>query len=681
MALPSVPHVESAQIEIDASDADPDWANAVTLPGSFTVFQPSPGANPTGATRVRVLASEQALYLFFECEDPEPDRIRAATGRRDTRFDDDFVGLYLDPSGDSQRAYMFLVNPRGAQMDGIATAMGGEDVSWDGTWSSSARRTPTGWVAEMALPWRSVRHPRHPEALGLFLFRHTARLGEKSSWPVLDPAVNGLLVQEAKLGAPPELPRSVGLDLVPELTVSLDERPGGLPVSAGLTARFTPSPRLALLGTLHPDFSQVESDAAQIAVNRRYALYLQEKRLFFLDGQEWFEHPFGELVYTRSVVTPLVGERATLELDGGTVAVLHALDLTPAASVSEGAGWTGRQLRGHPANVLAARASAQIGRDGQLGLVFSDKTLLGSPLQSRLLGADLRLRLSESTTASGSALGSWTRFSEDTDTPSFGGAGSAEVAMNTKYLFAGVWSQAISPGFRAENGYVPQVDWLVAQGWVGSQFYPKSSAIPRGSVKPAAVTAAWTTEGVPRELSIESGAELVLGNGMRVGADVEPQGERFADVWLPSMSAEAWVGGAPTRWLSLDSELATGTAPYYDPDAPLVGRKDAVYGGVTLRPLPVLALGAQVGWEHMLHEDEPLYDGLVTRARLDCSASRTLFARLIADANTFDDTRRGELLLAWERSPGTAVYLGGTGTLAPEPGWSLFAKASVALRR
>jgi hypothetical protein len=680
MPMPSVPYVESAQIEVDASDADPAWASALALPGSFTVFQPSPGANPTGATRVRVLATAQALYLFFECDDPEPDRIRAATGRRDTRFDDDFVGLYLDPSGESQRAYLFLVNPRGAQMDGIATAVGGEDTSWDGAWSSSARRTPTGWVAEMELPWRSVRHPRRPEALGMFLFRHTARLGEKSSWPVLDPAVNGLLVQEAKLGAPPELPRSMGLDVVPEATVSLDERPANPPLSAGLTVRFVPTPRLSLLGTVHPDFSQVESDAAQIAINRRYALYFQEKRLFFLDGQEWYEHPFGELVYTRSIVTPLVGERATLELDGGTMAVLHAVDLTPGPSVSEGGGFSARQLRGHAANVVAARASAQVGRDGQLGLVFSDRSVLGTPLQSRLVGADVRLRLSEATTASGAALGSWSQL-DDEGAPTLGAAGSAELATNTKYVFAGGWGQIISPGFRAENGYLPQADWMMIQGWVGGQFFPKWRALPRGSVKPAVVTAAWTTEGVPRQLSLESSGELQLGNGMRVGASVVPQGERFAEVWLPSASGRTWVFGAPTRWLALDTSISTGTAPYYDAADPRVGWRDAVSGGLTLRPLPVLSVGASLGWEHLLYEGEPLYDGLVTRARLDCSASRTLFARIIADANTFDGTRRGELLLAWEQSPGTAVYLGGSGTLAPEPGWSLFAKVSAALRR
>jgi hypothetical protein len=43
-----------------------------------------------------------------------------------------------------------------------------------------------------------VRHPAVADPVGLFVFRHVARSGEKSSWPRLDPEVPGLLVQQAR---------------------------------------------------------------------------------------------------------------------------------------------------------------------------------------------------------------------------------------------------------------------------------------------------------------------------------------------------------------------------------------------------------------------------------------------------------------------------------------------------
>ena len=47
----------------------------------------------------------------------------------------------------------------------------------------------------------------------------------------------------------------------------------------------------ALDATINPDFSQVESDAGQVTVNERFALFFPEKRPFFLEGIELFGTP------------------------------------------------------------------------------------------------------------------------------------------------------------------------------------------------------------------------------------------------------------------------------------------------------------------------------------------------------------------------------------------------------
>ena len=61
---------------------------------------------------------------------------------------------------------------------------------------------------------------------------------------------------------------------------------------------------LTLDGTVNPDFSQVEADAGQIAVNERFALFFPEKRPFFLEGTEIFGLP-RQLVFTRTIVDPI----------------------------------------------------------------------------------------------------------------------------------------------------------------------------------------------------------------------------------------------------------------------------------------------------------------------------------------------------------------------------------------
>ncbi|MFH1468313.1 MAG: carbohydrate binding family 9 domain-containing protein [Pseudomonadota bacterium] len=152
-----LPCVEQAAIVVDALAEEPAWAEATTVRG-FTTFTPGTGQPATGDTAVHLLADAEHLYLFFEAEDPEPGKLRASLGRRDTRWNDDFVGVYLDPAGEAQRAYLFGVTARGALMDGMRVGEN-EDLSWDGIWQAEARRTDTGWAAEIAIPWRILRHP------------------------------------------------------------------------------------------------------------------------------------------------------------------------------------------------------------------------------------------------------------------------------------------------------------------------------------------------------------------------------------------------------------------------------------------------------------------------------------------------------------------------------------------
>jgi hypothetical protein len=304
-------------------------------------------------------------------------------GRRDTRFADDFVGLYLDPFGEGQRAWFFAVNSLGVQMDGIRLeASGNDDITWDGLWYSQGRRTPEGYEVEIAIPWWTMRHPADCDTLGLMVFRSIPRVGEKSAWPLLDPEIQGVLVQEALIGGPGALPSSAGLDVVGELAFGwtdqgpAESRLGWMGFFPGVTLRYAPTPTTSLGATINPDFSQVESDGAVIDVNRRYALYYDEKRPFFQEGSEWYDHPFGELVYTRSMVTPLVGARGTTERGDWALAGVTVLDSAPSPSVSEGGGWTEQDLDGRYASETAVRARGQLGDDGHIGLVATDRTIV-----------------------------------------------------------------------------------------------------------------------------------------------------------------------------------------------------------------------------------------------------------------------------------------------------------------
>src|SRR6185295_11755057 len=93
----------------------------------------------------------------------------------------------------------------------------------------------------------------------------------------------------------------------------------------GLDAKWNPNANTAIDAALNPDFSQVESDVAQISSNERFALFFPEKRPFFLEGLDLFSTPI-QAVYTRTITSPRWGGRATGVLGGTRYTALVAED-------------------------------------------------------------------------------------------------------------------------------------------------------------------------------------------------------------------------------------------------------------------------------------------------------------------------------------------------------------------
>src|SRR5688500_8375610 len=125
-----IPYAEVAAIAVDGVRDELAWASAWPVPGPFVTYDPVSDAAPLGATEVWITSDARALYLFIAATGPEPDKVRASLGRRDTRFEDDLVAVYLDPTGRGQRAYLFAVTAAGVQGDGVLLASGDEDTSW-----------------------------------------------------------------------------------------------------------------------------------------------------------------------------------------------------------------------------------------------------------------------------------------------------------------------------------------------------------------------------------------------------------------------------------------------------------------------------------------------------------------------------------------------------------------------
>ncbi len=693
-----IPRVPEATIVIDGKIDEQSWEQAATIDG-FTVYLPAPGVDPIGDTTVRILSDDQTLYVSFQATDPEPDQVRGGLGRRDSRREDDYVGLLLDPNGDGERAALFIVNPQGIQLDGnlvrgtdrTIVPWRGSWSSWDARWSSQGQRNTDGYAVEMAIPWTNIRHPKDVEKVGAIFFRRNARIGEMSSWPMLDTDQPGVLVQTAKLGGPGELPSGSGFTVIPEMTYNTtdqgppDDRLNAVGLGPGITLQYDPGSSSQLLATVNPDFSQVESDQSKISINQRYSLQYEEKRPFFLEGQEWFSHPVEDLIYTRTMVTPLYGVRATTENDGWAVAALHVWDRRPSASISEGGGWTSEQIEDASALETVGRIRRTIGKDGMVGLIYSDRSIVGQPMHHRLFGIDGRATIGDAVTSdAGVLISDTTAVTEDQRAAP---AAVSNTRFRSRHMTFNASGHYFSPGFRSENGFLPEANSMGLEHKTEFLAYPKWKTIPRIFFYPANAGAAWHTDGEMRKVLVEPGFGSWFSNGAFFMIEGNHIGELYEEQWLVYDRLEGFTAASWTKWLRTRFGMATGQAPLYDPANPQIGWSTRIRGDIAIQPVPALIFSPVLTWERFLLNGQQQYDGWVGRFKIETFFTPQWWARLILDRSTFDEMRSIEALFAHEREPGKAIYLGGqiqrgglneVGEPDPTlgPNWQIFTKVS-----
>ena len=484
----------TSPIKVDAVLDEPAWRDAVviTIP-----YEWAPGDNTPAPveTECRVTYDLENLYLACRAFDPKPAEIRAHLADRDagTLGRDDHLVFVLDTFNDQRQGYRFHVNPYGVQTDAFGLFQGGRQGSraWDGIWASSGRITHEGYVVELAIPFSSLSFPRADTTLtwGFAVARNYPRSIRHRLRSFFTDRKNAcLLCQADKLVGFQGIEPGRNLEFNPTLTAGrTDARDslgaasltsGELDAQPGLNVRWRLTSNLTVDATINPDFSQVEADAAQLEVNRRFALFFLEKRPFFLEGADLFRIAVGPaLVYTRKVVDPIAGLKLTGKVGRSALGVFVAHDevnslLFPSSQFSRSTLLEAEVTTG------VIRYRHDVGRSSSLGVLYTGREAPG--YHNRVVNADGFLRISRS-----NALSFMYAYS-DTDYPDaaaeqFGQSVGAfrddvfelgfEHASRDWEVFAGY--RDVGADFRADAGFIRRVGfrgpfWFVRRNIWGS---------------------------------------------------------------------------------------------------------------------------------------------------------------------------------------------------------------------
>lgn len=476
-------HRAEGAITIDGDLGDAGWQNAARI-DTFYETNPADNQAPPVKTLALLTYDEHAFYIGIHAFDPDPSKIRAPYVDRDQVIGtDDNIAVFLDTRNDRRSAIELRVNPRGIQGDAIYNdANQNEDFSPDFFYDTAAKIGSDGWTAEFRIPFSSLRYSNAgAQRWGILVWRNYPRDFRYFIHSAPIPRGSNCLVCHAhEITGLTNLPAAGHLIAAPYVTLQGLQHPENdelgapfesdpLKARTGIDVKYNPSADKTLDITVNPDFSQIESDVAQITANQRFAIFFPEKRPFFLEGSDLFATPL-QVAYTRTITAPRWGVRTTGKLGATAYTLLVSQDQGGGLVILPGPTGSGFALQDQKSLSAIGRLRRDYGASF-VGAIVTDRENRGGG-HNRLLGPDFQWRPSESDAITGQLLVSNT---DDPAHPEWNETSHAfDASWNrqlTKWDFAAEVKD-IGDRFRADLGFLPQVGYREGYGRIAEHFYP-----------------------------------------------------------------------------------------------------------------------------------------------------------------------------------------------------------------
>jgi hypothetical protein len=275
--------------------------------GDFTQQQPYAGVEGTENTYIKVLYDRSNLYVAIICQDSEPEKIRDIFDRRDA-LNGDMTGIAIDSYYDKRTAFEFNLSAAGQKMDLKHLGDYQWDFNWDAVWDGATAKNDSGWVAEMEIPFSQMRYTNQEEHLwGMHVWRWISRRFEEDQWQYIPKEAPAMVYLFGELKGVKNIRGSRQVEFLPYV-LSAVRNPAGeggfdpLKFNGGLDAKVGISSDYTLDLSINPDFGQVEADPSVLNLTS-FETFYEEKRPFFLEGNEIFDFQLGQDIpyYSRRI--------------------------------------------------------------------------------------------------------------------------------------------------------------------------------------------------------------------------------------------------------------------------------------------------------------------------------------------------------------------------------------------
>jgi hypothetical protein len=673
----------TGEIKIDGNLDDAGWQN-VEVAGGFCNSFPVFGQKPKECTYGRITYDDDYLYVAMIAEDSTPQNIRATYAQRDRIWSEDFMGIILDTYGDGSRAFEIYANPYGVQGDLFWTTTN-EDEAYDIIYESEGKITDKGWQLEMKIPFRSLRFPDLAvQNFNCTFWRSLPREQVyKSSWAAVNFYEPCGFCQFGKLTGIENIHPAGSYELLPSVVASQYANSFSGEPLVNEKVKFNPSLGIRYaLGTatglelaLNPDFSQVESDAAQISANTTFALFYPEHRPFFQDGADLYSTNI-TAIYTRSINSPIVAAKALHRDEALSIAYTgavdeHSPDIIPLEERSARILDAGKSV----SNI--ARATYSFGNDSKIGGLLTNRTFTKDG-SNTVAGLDGRIRLIENVEFSAEGMLSYTQeptfiknkdaglfdnglHTVEYDGEHFSGFGThLSLFRYTSGLDIQLDYEATSPTFRAANGFIFRNDNQGFSSWTGHKFPLEGNSILKEFDMSFLVNYNRNFEGERKYVSFKPEIDLSLTGQTTLHIFYRHAMERFHDVDFANINYGQISGSThPLSWMDISFGITYGRniARY---DTPSMGKSLDITINGAFKLLDGLIISPEFSFSRLdsIEGDGSYFSGAIYRTRFSYQFNRQINARVIVQYDEFSNAVEVDPLFTYQVNPFTSIYVG-----------------------
>ncbi len=634
------------QIVVDGNLDEPEW-NLAQVATHFIQQEPQMGEPSTERTEVRLLYDDENLYVGVYCFDSAGEAgIVVNDVRRDyPPSENDLFTVLLDSFDDNRSGFMFSTNPQGAKRDGQSGGDGtSTNIDWDGIWYVTSKVTGSGWQAEMAIPFQTLRFREGEQQIwGVNFERRIRRKNELTHWSAIPrPYQLNRVSLAGSLNGINGIHQGRSFYVKPYLSMPLTRRQGDdidfMP-EVGFDGKYGVTSGLTLDLTVNTDFAQVEADEQQINLTR-FSLFFPEKREFFLENANIFQ--FGKMgrgwdFSEGREIIPFFSRRIGIS-QSRLVPILGGVRLS---------GSVGKYRLGilsmqadefdttPSTNFSVARVRRDIFLSSDIGGILVNKEISGGKF-NRTYGVDANLRFLTYLTISS--------FLLKTDTSGIRGQdAAADLTVGWWDRFWEVEAQylSIQENFRPEVGFAPRTGIRKSRGRLSLHPRP-GERVPwvrefRPSVEVEHIT---NQENVLETRNFDTGFSIDFENSANIWVGRQAHFERLEEPFRIRPNQNIPVGDYQfaeyatflssdrSRMFSVEGRVATGS--FYD------GDRDSYRAGFQFQP--GYQFGAELSWNH---DDITLPSGdfttTLTTTRLRYSFTTAMFLNTLIQYNS---TRR-----------------------------------------